>query len=446
MKKFFFKWILFVSCLIAWSSASQAATPVWDGGASGNWSVNTNWDPDAAPVNGDTITIGSGSTVTYDVSDFFLGSATTLNLNGTLTRAAVLRTQGATINVGATGEIAGGFKDLNGSSLTFEAGAKFSASDWEQKAVNIFTFKLGASGFTAMTPGKFWIAGGWTIANATYNVDMANYTGGKGTITLVDFTNDAAAMDNTKFQGAGGLNLLNASGFPNTTITWNNTNEAIQITVVDVHWDGGGGDGLWTNVLNWSGNTAPVAGDKIYITSGATVNALGLSGGNLPSGCTVNLSGGSILTMSSGPIRLAGSTINVAAGSALTGAWWDLSNGTLNLVDGSVATMSQWEQKGNNTFNFTLSETGFTTLTPGALWSGNGALWANATYNINMANYNPANGSAVVLMDFSSHNAVYNGTFNPSVNITGKSGWNLTFDKTTSKLIVYQGYSFFRIR
>ena len=45
---------------------------IWDGPATGNWSTNTNWDTDTAPDNSGTITIGSGNTVTYDASDFFL--------------------------------------------------------------------------------------------------------------------------------------------------------------------------------------------------------------------------------------------------------------------------------------------------------------------------------------------------------------------------------------
>ena len=66
--------------------------PILSGTArtTGNWSTNTNWDTDTAPDNSGTITIGSGNTVTYDSSDFFLSNAT-LDLDGELTRAGVLR-------------------------------------------------------------------------------------------------------------------------------------------------------------------------------------------------------------------------------------------------------------------------------------------------------------------------------------------------------------------
>ena len=127
----------------------QATDFVWDGPATGNWSTNTNWDTDTAPDNSGTITIGSGNTVTYDSSDFFLSNAT-LDLDGELTRAGTLRLSGGTINVGSTGVISGGFRDLNNGTLNFQDGAQFTASNWEQKGTNVFDFELSSTGFTAL--------------------------------------------------------------------------------------------------------------------------------------------------------------------------------------------------------------------------------------------------------------------------------------------------------
>jgi len=209
---------------------------------------------------------------------------------------------------------------------------------------------------------------------------------------------------------------------------------------VVVSWDGGAGDGLWTNAVNWSGNVLPGAGDTIYITNLATANALGLaSSGNLPSGATLTISGGATLTMSSGAIRLNGSTLNVASNGTLTGAFWDLNNGTINFEAGAGATMNDWEHKGANVFGYKLSSNGFTTLTPGRLRSGNSAVWSNATYNINISAYNITNGTTLVLADYVSHDAAFNGTFNPTVNITaGASGLSasLAFDTANSKLVL----------
>ena len=89
---------------------AHATDFVWDGPATGNWSTNTNWDTDTAPDNSGTITIGSGNVVTYDSpgpSDTFLSNAT-LNLDGELARAGVLRLNGATFNVGSAGDDTGG--------------------------------------------------------------------------------------------------------------------------------------------------------------------------------------------------------------------------------------------------------------------------------------------------------------------------------------------------
>ena len=122
---------------------AHATDFVWDGPATGNWSTNTNWDTDTAPDNSGTITIGSGNTVTYDASDFFLSNAT-LNLDGELTRAGVLRLNGSTINVGSTGVISGGFRDLNNGTLNFQDGAQFTASNWEHKGTNVFDFELSS--------------------------------------------------------------------------------------------------------------------------------------------------------------------------------------------------------------------------------------------------------------------------------------------------------------
>jgi hypothetical protein len=103
-------------------------------------------------------------------------------------------------------------------------------STWENKATNSFNYTLGSAGFTTLAPVTFRIGGGSTIADATYTVDMASYTGGTGIITLMDFVTDAAAMDNTKFQGAGGLNVINNGGYT-ANLQWNDATEAIELNV-----------------------------------------------------------------------------------------------------------------------------------------------------------------------------------------------------------------------
>lgn len=162
-----------------------------------------------------------------------------------------------------------------------------------------------------------------------------------------------------------------------------------------ITWDGEAGDGWWTNSLNWSGNTLPVSGDTINIGNGDTVRY----DGSLPSLSTVNLTGNSTMTNISGAIRLNGSTVSVGSGSSLTGNFWDMNGGSLVLDDGAVANMANLEHKGNNTFTFNLSASGFTAITPGRLFISL-ATMSNATYNVDFANY--AGGDATyTLIDFS---------------------------------------------
>ena len=86
-----------------------------------------------------------GNTVTYDVGDNFLEAAT-LNLDGELTRASVLRIGGSTFNVGSTGVISGGFMDLNFATLNFQDGAQFTGTSWEHKGTNVFDFRAQQHG------------------------------------------------------------------------------------------------------------------------------------------------------------------------------------------------------------------------------------------------------------------------------------------------------------
>ncbi|NIO33771.1 MAG: hypothetical protein GTO26_02020, partial [Planctomycetales bacterium] len=130
---------------------------------------------------------------------------------------------------------AGAFWDLDDADITFNNGAIVTIDDWENKDVNTFTFNLGSSGFSTLTPNNFFIGNGFThnpgsIANATYNVDMASYTGGNNVITLVDYVSDFAGMNDATFQGAGGLNVLNP-GANSGAIYWDNVAEAIRLNV-----------------------------------------------------------------------------------------------------------------------------------------------------------------------------------------------------------------------
>ena len=385
-------------------SPVHAATRTWDNdNADGLWSTAANWSDDTLPVANDTADITNGDTVNWNsaVSGQNLPANLTINLTGgsSITESSVIRLNNATISVGSGSgltSIGTGFWDLANADITFDDGAIATMDAWENKGTNTFTFNLGASGFTTLTPNRFFIGGGATIANATYTVDMAAYTGGSGVITLVDYTSDFASMDNATFQGAGGLNVIN-TGSNTARLYWDDAAEAIKLTVnPTTTWDAGGGDGEWKTATNWAGtpdDQAPVANDIVNIANGDTVNFDGSSGSqNLAGNLTINVTGNSTFA-ATGVIRLNNANITVGSGSTLTsnsGAFWDLDDADITFEDGAIVTIDDWENKDVNTFTFVLGAAGFDTLTPNRFLIGNGSLTgdiANATYNVDMAAY-----------------------------------------------------------
>jgi len=246
---------------IRWNDGAEAIELVvglglaWDGDASdGLWSTATNWNDNQVPVAGSEVNIANGDTVDWNsaVSGDTFTTGITLNLTGnsTFTESIIIRLSGATINVASGSSLTGGFWDLNNATLSFEDGAIATMANWEHRGTNVFNFELGASGFTALNPGTFRLAGGTTIASASYNVDMANYTGGAGVITLVDFGGDAAGMDDATFQGAGSLNVTNVPAGLSAALQWNDTTEAIELVVTSV----GGLANIIDITLNGSGD------------------------------------------------------------------------------------------------------------------------------------------------------------------------------------------------
>jgi hypothetical protein len=394
-----------------------AGTVTWDGDAAdGLWTSPTNWDSNALPLAGDTVAISNGDTVDAVglPSSNQLPAGVTVNLTGNSNlhqSSSALRLNGATIDVAAGSGLTGAWWDLNNATLKFKNGATATMTTWEQKGTNSFHFELGSSGFTPLTPGTMRITSPTTIANATYTVDMANYTGGSATITLIDFNADNSAMNDTIFQAdVGGLNILNNGNYI-ASLHFSDALDALQLVVVrPVVWDGGGGDGKWTTASNWEANVVPVAGEIVQISNGGTIDTVDLASGFLPNNLDITLSGNTTLTQTGSVIRLQGADINVGAGSTLAGNWWDLANATLTFHDGASATMATWEQKGTNVFNFILGPTGFTKLTPGA-FRISGTTIASATYNVDMANYTGGTG-VITLVDFTTDNyGMDNATF-----------------------------------
>lgn len=248
--------ILTASALIAglagFNSIAQAAIVTWDGGGPDtNWTTSANWDGNGSgtagiPGSGDTVNI-DGSTVTVTTNGFVFNSNYTINLTGGADlnqSGGAVRFGNSTMFVGAGSNLGGGFWDMDGATIHFQDGASANMTGWENKDGSSLNFILGSSGFTTLTPGAFYIGNGNVysstngglpdagIQNASYSVDMTNYTGGIQTITLVDYGSDSAGVDNTSFQTAT-LEVNNAGGYT-AALQWNDSTEAIELNVTAI--------------------------------------------------------------------------------------------------------------------------------------------------------------------------------------------------------------------
>jgi hypothetical protein len=110
-----------------------------------------------------------------------------------------------------------------------------------------------------------------------------------------------------------------------------------------------------------------------------------------------------------------------------------LGGGEMRFEDGAVLGSADMQLlPGTATLSFQLSSSGFGTLVAGHL---GGSGWGGKTLVVDASNYNTANGTSLVLMDFASHNAAYDGVFNPSIQVSGIPG-RITFDRVESQLVL----------
>lgn len=467
---------LFVGLMITVSA--QATTRTWDGGGNGsNWTDMLNWNPDGTTGSSDNLTVGSGISVTNGQSTFatleiqtnasvtiteFLGSGQTLSVAGTLNRSGsgVLRLGGATLNLSGHLGSAVTFLDMSGGSINFTNGATFdnTGMSFEHKGNSTFSFKVTAGGFKTLTAGflnsgnngLFYAA--WS--NVTYNVDISDYDLRSGLrIVLMDFSGHSAVFG-SNFNTAK-VNINTGSSGLTANLSFDTTTSSLVLTFpYPLTWNGNNGSD-WMDRMNWTPTNLPSVSDTVLIKSGATVTngqssfatleiqtnatvklsaATGQSGlgvRSLTVAGTLGLDGGGVL-------RLNGATINLSGrlGSGIT--WLDMNLGSINFRDGATFDNSSmsFEHKGNNTFGYTLSTNGFKTIVAGNLASGNSAAWSNVTYNIDVSAYTGPRAINMTLVDYSSQDTIFTNTFNPKVTITGLDGGSLSFDKTTSKLIL----------
>lgn len=473
--------------VLAWLMAAvsaQAVIRAWDGGGDGaNWTDAANWNPDGATGNSDILTVGLSAAVTNGQSTFEsleiqtnasvtfatdLASAQTLSVAGTLKKAGgTLRMNGATIYL--SGHLGSGITwlDMNGGNITFTNGATFdnAGMSFEHKGNNTFGFKLTAAGFKTLTAGYLYsgnnglFSAAWS--NVTYNVDISDYDLRSGTrVVLMDFSGNGTVF-NSGFNTAKVNIFAGSSGLTANLSFETSTSQLVLTFPYPLTWSGWGDGANWLDRLNWTPTNLPTVSDNVLVPSGAAVTnaqstfatltvqtnvtvTLAAATGQAGLGArTVNLAGTLGVHGGSGNVvRLGGTTLNLTGHLGATINWLDLNGGTINFSYGaSFDNVSMnFEHKGWNTFGYTLSSNGFSTISCGQLRSGsNGqfaAAWSNATYNVDVSGYTGHRPASFVLVDYSGQDSIFTNTFNPKVTITGLDGGSLRFDTATSSLVL----------
>ena len=296
---------------------------------------------------------------------------------------------------------------MGNGSMYFFNGAIWNAGDVELNGPNSFTFQLGATGFTKLTPGTLRWDATKKFSQQTWTVDMTDYTGpSPASIILMDCSGAAdAAMTSALWLATATRNVTNVGANVGSTIVYDPVQAAfvlkVQVApyvppVADLVWDGGGGSALWTTATNWDPDFVPATGNTVAIASAVTVDCPNL---NLPA-CTISLTNNGAMNCSAGAIRLQGATINVASGSTLSGGFWDMNSGTINFQNGAIASVPSWELKNTTRFTFKLGAAGFTKLTPGTLYGATGTI-TTSTWVADMASYTGGTG-IIPLVDYSS--------------------------------------------
>ena len=448
----------------------------WDGGAMDNlWSSANNWSGDTVPTSTDAVLVGNSANVTgasnqfaslqielnasvrFDESDVNL-KAKTIQVDGTLNSVDVFRPEGCTLNQsGSLGADIGWLDVKGGTTLNFSDGASFGNPNMAfelRDNVNL-GFKLSADGFTKLVAGTLYDANsgaGWSMV--TFTIDVSDYNIANGTsLELMQFSGAFGGLFNPVVNWvAGDSELTGALTYDSATNQIVLNFDALEPpTTPDSEWDGGAGDGLWSTAANWSEDKLPTASDWVLVGSSATLT--GVTGDffalEIEDGASVTLADGFLSSKTyyvdgnlnfDGIFRPKSSTFNLSGSFGQDITWLDLNGGsTLNFSDGAsfANTGMALELRDTVTFGFDLSASGFTPIEAGNLSKASGMEgWSAVTFNIDISDYEFANGDTVVLMDFSGD---FGGSFDPTVNwIVGQSllTGSLSFDDVTSQLIL----------
>ncbi len=289
------------------------AAVTWDGEAgNGLWSDPLNWSGDAVPASPDEITIsGNAGTVHLDVDHVFdgtliVGSSSLSDVDELVIDAGVtatipvgvgirIQSSGAVRNEGLITLQAGGDITANAGRLDNTAGGQIdgqpnsrvfansdlvqltNAGDWSGAQlrttrgtmtnsgtldVPIVGVTFGGFTLTNETGGTLRLSGSQTLTEPLIVVNDGTIVN-DATVTLNgELTNDGT-LDNT----IGTLHVTCGAVFAGSGIVLGNP-----VTEACKSWDGDAGNGLWSDPLNWSLDTAPTGTDPVFISGeGAAV-------------------------------------------------------------------------------------------------------------------------------------------------------------------------------
>ncbi|VGO17695.1 hypothetical protein PDESU_06297 [Pontiella desulfatans] len=211
---------------------------VYSGDDGAAWSVGANWVGNIAPGNGSAVQIDSTKEVNWDFGGGWHspGNPASVNLDGTLTTVGALRNWSTDWDISSTGTIDLGGNWLvlwgGGSSFTFDSGATLNQTsgriEFGDSAATTLGFNLEATGFQTMSAGLLQFN---NHVGQGIDVNMANYTGGAGTIVLMDFTGNNGMTD-TIFKNDLNATVSDAGAYAGSTLQWNETTSAIELNVI----------------------------------------------------------------------------------------------------------------------------------------------------------------------------------------------------------------------
>ena len=221
-------------------AVANAAVVTYTGTSNANWSVGSNWSDSAVPDGSDTAQINSGSTVNFDYgSGWPSANAIAVNVDGRVNAGNAVRSWGTVWNIGSTGTLDIGSNWLvpwgGGAEFNFDSGATLNVGGNIQfggaGADTTLGFNLASDGFDALSAGGLFFGNtGAEYDSQTIRADMADYTGGAGTIVLMNL-GSANGMTDALFQGLD-LVVDNAGSYAGSALQWNEDTNAIELNVI----------------------------------------------------------------------------------------------------------------------------------------------------------------------------------------------------------------------